>query len=178
MPMRNRIVLQRMVAFDLLICHTMNRCVARKQIKKLFSFVSRLGDGLFWYALIVFLPLIYGAIGISVSLRMTLVGILSLIVYKWIKVLTERPRPFMVSETIMLGTDPLDLYSFPSGHTLHAVAFSVTAIHYFPELAWLLLPFTTLIAASRVILGLHYPTDVLAGASIGAVLAMLIITCI
>ena len=34
-------------------------------------------------------------------------------------------------------------------------------------LVWLLLPFTLLVAASRVILGLHYPSDVLAGALLG-----------
>jgi len=172
---RNRIVLQRMMAFDLFVCHALNRCVARKEIKRLFSIISRLGDGLFWYVLILLLPVIYGISAVPVSLRMSLVGILGLIIYKLIKSLTERPRPFMVSDTIILGTDPLDQYSFPSGHTLHAVSFTVTGIYYFPELAWFLLPFTLLIAASRVILGLHYPTDVLAGASIGATLAMLII---
>ena len=63
--------------------------------------------------------------------------------------------------------------SFPSGHTLHAVSFTVLATSSFPELAWLLVPFATLVAASRVVLGLHYPTDVAAGAIIGATLASL-----
>jgi undecaprenyl-diphosphatase len=67
----------------------------------------------------------------------------------------------------------LDRYSFPSGHTLHAVSFTTLAVSSFPELAWLLVPFAALIAASRVVLGLHYPTDVAAGALIGATLAVL-----
>jgi undecaprenyl-diphosphatase len=77
------------------------------------------------------------------------------------------------SATESSGTRALDRYSFPSGHTLHAVSFTILAVHSFPELAWLLVPFAALIAASRVVLGLHYPSDVAAGALIGAALATL-----
>ena len=84
-----------------------------------------------------------------------------------------RERPYITRGSLTLGTAPLDVYSFPSGHTLHAVAFTVVALSYYPQLAWVLIGFATLVALSRVILGLHYPTDVLAGAVIGAVLARL-----
>ena len=66
---------------------------------------------------------------------------------------------------------PLDEFSFPSGHTLHAVAFSLVAMAHYPSLAWLLVPFTASVAASRVMLGLHYPSDVLAATGIGCGLA-------
>ena len=72
---------------------------------------------------------------------------------------------------INLAMPPLDRYSFPSGHTLHAVSFAWQAIAHFPALSWILVPAASLIALSRVVLGLHYPTDVLAGAAIGALLA-------
>ena len=72
---------------------------------------------------------------------------------------------------IICSAKPLDQFSFPSGHTLHAVGFSVVAVAYFPVLIWLVLPFTLLVAASRVILGLHYPSDVLAGALVGLSIA-------
>lgn len=61
----------------------------------------------------------------------------------------------------------LDEFSFPSGHTLQAVSFSVVALAWYPALAPLLLPFTALVATSRVVLGLHYPSDVLAAIAIG-----------
>jgi undecaprenyl-diphosphatase len=52
-----------------------------------------------------------------------------------------------------------------SGHTtLHAVAFSILLIHAYPLLA----SAATLVAASRIVLGPHYPSGVLAGAAIGA----------
>ena len=84
-----------------------------------------------------------------------------------------RERPYISLAGITPGTRALDRYSFPSGHTLHAVSFTTLAVASFPELAWLLIPFAALIAASRVVLGLHYPSDVAAGALIGAALAVL-----
>jgi undecaprenyl-diphosphatase len=79
-----------------------------------------------------------------------------------------RQRPSMTWAQIHRGTPPLDLYSFPSGHTLHAVSFTIIAVAYYPGMMTVLLPLTILIALSRVVLGLHYPTDVFAGALIGA----------
>src|SRR5262245_28187449 len=99
------------------------------------------------------------------------IGVVNLALYKVIKSLTGRARPCAVSTSIILGTAPLDQYSFPSGHTMHAVAFSMIATAHHPELACILVPFSSLIAMSRVILGLHYPTDVLAGGLIGAYIA-------
>lgn len=172
------LVMERLVNFDMRVCCYFNRHVEKRRVRQLFSLISRLGDGLFWYSLIVILPLIYGMAAVSVSLRMTGAGVSGLIIYKLIKSFTERPRPFVKSDNIVLGTAPLDQYSFPSGHTLHAVSFSLIATHYYPELAWLLLPFASLVAMSRVVLGLHYPTDVLAGAGLGLGLAVLYISII
>ncbi|MES2546747.1 MAG: phosphatase PAP2 family protein, partial [Pseudomonadota bacterium] len=76
-----------------------------------------------------------------------------------------------VRQDVWVVGKPLDHFSFPSGHTLHAVAFSVVAMQYYPELSIVLVPFTIMVAMSRVILGLHYPSDVLAGATIGYCIA-------
>ena len=99
-------------------------------------------------------------------------GIVNLLIYKLIKRATERERPCSVNSQITLGTAPLDHYSFPSGHTLHAVAFTIIVVFYYPQLAAVLIPFACLVAASRVILGLHYPTDVVAGATVGTLVAV------
>ena len=136
---------------------------------------SRLGDGVFWYALMLALSLTQGLPGLETALRMLLAGTIGLFLYKRLKACTGRPRPCAVLADIRAGIDPLDAFSFPSGHTLHAVAFTIVAVAHFSALAWVLVPFASLVAASRVVLGLHYPSDVLAGAGIGALVALAVL---
>jgi undecaprenyl-diphosphatase len=143
------------------LCRRLNRGASFALPRRVFQIASRLGDGAIWYALILALPLLYGAAGVRPAIVMAL------------KHLFVRERPFITHTAIDKAAAPLDRYSFPSGHTLHAVSFAWQASWYFPELGWVLLPLTGLIAGSRVVLGLHYPSDVLAGAAIGAALAEL-----
>lgn len=170
---RQSLLVKRMVDFELALCIVFNRASHIDAVKSLFAFVSRLGDGIFWYLLIVLLPFLYGPPAITASLHMLVVGAIALLLYKAIKSVTGRPRPCVVKKELLLGTPPLDQYSFPSGHTMHALSFSLVALHYYPELATILLPFSVLVALSRVILALHYPTDVLCGALLGSGIALL-----
>lgn len=161
----------RMEGLERALCRHCNRAAHWPLVERLFTAVSRLGNGVFWYALMLVLPLKYGTAALAVLAQMVGVGVLGLLLYRALKRRLLRPRPFMSVPGVRLGTAPLDQWSFPSGHTLHAVAFSAVAIAHFPALAWVLVPFTVLVALSRVILGLHYPSDVLAGAALGGLLA-------
>ena len=165
-------VLRRCDVAELDYCLRINRWARNTGVRRFFAAVSRLGDGVFWYALILALPLAYGRAGLIPALQMSITGALGLLSYKWLKRHLVRERPYVAHAGVHCATRPLDRYSFPSGHTLHAVAFTTLATHYFPELALLLVPFAVLIALSRVVLGLHYPTDVAAGGMIGLVLAL------
>jgi undecaprenyl-diphosphatase len=142
----------------------------RPWVRRPFALVSRLGDGLFWYSLIAVLPLVHGRAGLDAAVQMLATGAVGLILYKSLKGMTRRERPCHAVGGIEVLVLPLDRFSFPSGHTLHAVSFSTVAIARYPELAWLLVPFTLLVAASRVLLGLHYPSDVLVATAIGLML--------
>lgn len=170
------LVVKRMADCEIAVCGILNRISRPPKVNKFFVRISRLGDGRVWYALILTLPLLYGQSGIATSWSMVKVGIINLVLYKIIKELTGRPRPCAVSTNITLGTAPLDQYSFPSGHTMHAVAFSMIVTAHHTELAWLLVPLSSLIALSRVILGLHYPTDVIAGGIIGGYVASILLS--
>jgi undecaprenyl-diphosphatase len=102
---------------------------------------------------------------------MGLTALVGVLVYKLIKGQLNRERPFASNSAVMALLPPLDRYSFPSGHTLHAVAFTMMLAHYYPSLLVLAVPFALSVALSRVMLGLHYPTDVAAGAVVGALIA-------
>lgn len=101
--------------------------------------------------------------------------LLGLAAYKWLKKRTSRPRPYQIYSAISAAAPALDRFSFPSGHALHAVAFSLVAVAGFPQLAPLVYPFAFLVAVSRPVLGLHYPSDVIAGALLGAAAAQIAI---
>jgi undecaprenyl-diphosphatase len=156
---------------DLALCLRFNRVSHFRFWRHFFKTVSRLGDGIFWYALMALLPLAYGPAAWPTVGRMGLAGLLGLAAYKWLKARTSRPRPYQVYSAISAAAPALDRFSFPSGHTLHAVAFSLVAVAGFPQLAPLVYPFAVLVAVSRPVLGLHYPSDVLAGALLGAATA-------
>lgn len=163
------LLLQRVVEKELNFCRLVNQSLSAPVIQGFFAVVSRLGDGIFWYSLIACLPFLYGKSALDVSILMIVVGIVNLVIYKLLKQLTCRQRPCNSSDEIVPGARLMDHYSFPSGHTLHAVAFTIIAISLFPVLGWVLIPFASLVAMSRVILGLHFPTDVVAGALIGLI---------
>jgi len=162
---------QRMDRAERALCLRVNLGSRRSPALALFVAASRLGDGPVWYALIAALALTGGATGAVAALQMAVAGAAGALLYKVLKQRLVRERPCVSHAGILAGTAPLDRYSFPSGHTLHAVCFTTLAVSHDPSLAPLLVPLALAIAASRVVLGLHYPSDVAAGAVIGAALA-------
>jgi undecaprenyl-diphosphatase len=168
---RAQLVLAACDAAEYRFCRGLNRIAGFAPFRVLLRIASRLGDGPLWVSLLVALPLFYGASALRPALAMAATGIAGHLLYSRLKSALVRERPFMRHAGIQPAVAPLDRYSFPSGHTLHAISFAWQASAFDHALAWLLVPLAALIAVSRVALGLHYPTDVIAGAALGALLA-------
>jgi undecaprenyl-diphosphatase len=88
-----------------------------------------------------------------------------------LKKATGRKRPCAIEPHCWAKLLPPDQFSFPSGHTITAFAVSVALSSFYPELATGLLFCALSIAASRILLGMHFLSDVVAGAAIGAMVA-------
>lgn len=165
-------LLLRADALERRVCITINTWSRHRLVRDLFRVVSRLGDGVLWYTLLVAITVSGGLDAAVAMLHVGLTALAGVYLYKYLKARLVRLRPFVSHGEIVARTAPLDEFSFPSGHTLHAVLFTVMFAHYVPGLIVLTLPFALLVAASRVVLGLHYPSDVVVGAVLGLALAM------
>lgn len=72
-------------AFEYAWCLRLNRSCRQSSVRSFFAIVSRLGDGVFWYALMALLPILYGADGVVPALRMAAVGVAGVAIYKALK---------------------------------------------------------------------------------------------
>lgn len=91
-----------------------------------------------------------------------------------IKNLVARPRPFQVlGNPEILIIPPPSEYSFPSGHTMHGMASAVTIFLHNRKAGIAALLGAAVIAFSRMYLFVHFPTDILGGAIIGTLAALM-----
>ena len=94
-----------------------------------------------------------------------------------VKPLVGRPRPYLAGtvEARTVEAAPPTSYSFPSGHAATAVAGALAGARIVPAAAPVLWGLATLVALSRIYVGVHYPSDVAAGALLGVLCAYLVL---
>lgn len=157
------------LALDLSTFHFINSNLSNAILDKTMPLLTYLGNS--WAAWIFILMMIvinHSPIerglkkGIYLSLTFGLVSASQLA----IKHLIERPRPFLEQDAIVIAACPSD-FSFPSGHAATAFMMAVILSIQFPRYRYAFYFLACLVGFSRVYLGVHYPSDVMAGAIIG-----------
>ncbi len=129
--------------------------------------ISRSGDGL----LQVLLPVGLVALNANNSLlliKMVVAGFLIERPLYWLlKNSLKRRRPPDAIPSFQAVIKASDKFSFPSGHTAAAFLLATLVLFVYGSTAWVLLPWAICVGASRVVLGVHFPGDILAGATLG-----------
>ena len=148
-----------------------NRWPAPRWIRLWALAATRAGDGWLWYAVGAAILLLGGEMRFRAVESATLAAGLGIIIFLNLKKSTGRKRPCTFAPHCWATLLPPDQFSFPSGHTITAFAVALSVSHWYPDLAAGLLFCAVSIAASRVVLGMHFLSDVLAGGAIGAILA-------
>jgi undecaprenyl-diphosphatase len=150
-----------------------HRWRAPRWFRILMIVMTRLGDGWLWYSLGLILVFFGGAhrfAAIGAALSAALAGIF---LFQTLKRTSRRKRPCEVEPHCWAAVLPPDKYSFPSGHSITAFAITFSLGLFYPELQAPLIAVAVLIASSRIILGMHFLSDVLAGSGIGVALGCL-----
>ena len=127
---------------------------------------TRLGDGTLWVLMTVVQFAVAG-MGDTLARQLAFGLLVDVTLYKILKNLIGRPRPFQQILVVEQGTRMPDEFSFPSGHMAAACVMVVVLGSTFSILLFPMISLALLIGTSRVYLGMHYPSDVLAGAVLG-----------
>jgi len=148
-----------------------HRWPAPRWIRVWMLCATRGGDGWLWYALGLVLLLFGGEPRFMAVGAAALAAGLGIALFLQLKKAIGRKRPCALEPHCWATLLPPDQFSFPSGHTITAFAVALSLMRFYPELALGLLFCALSVAASRVLLGMHFLSDVAAGAAIGALLA-------
>ena len=133
---------------------------------------TRAGDGWIWAVLGVVLLAFGGEKSFPAVGAATSAAILSIVLFLLLKRLFNRRRPCELEAHCWATLTPPDEYSFPSGHTMVAFAVTVPLSLIYPDLLWTLLFCALSVALSRIVLGMHFLTDVIVGAVLGSGLGL------
>jgi len=144
----------------------------------LMPLVSALGEGGLVWLFILFLLAIFGN---GTGRKAAFLGTVALVASFFLldealKALVARPRPFLHFTDARLLVALPHSFSFPSGHASTSFATAAAIFLKHKRVGGCALVLAALIAFSRVYVGVHYPGDVLAGAVLGTVIALLVVS--
>lgn len=158
------------------LMYRVNSWRAPRWIRLWMICATRGGDGWFWYLLLLSILLFGGPVRFAAAGSAAAAAGTGLAMFLWLKRHTCRKRPCAIAPHCWATLLPPDQFSFPSGHTIIAFSIAVPLGMFYPALMPGLLFCAISIAISRILLGMHFLSDVVAGSAIGATLGYLAFT--
>lgn len=158
--------LERIESLERALCVGTARWVVRPGPLAVMRAVSRFGDWGLSVAVGLLLGFLFGWAHLA---AWTLVSVAAVLLQSGLKKICRRVRPCQQPGGPPQRAPIPDHGSFPSGHTLHATLAAVAVINFLPALALFAIAIAVTMGLSRVILGVHYPSDVVAGGSLGLI---------
>lgn len=130
--------------------------------------ISHSGDGYFYVMIALFVYLGTPAAYLDFIKVGLMAFVIELPCFIGLKSLIKRDRPFVQLQNCQSAIQPSDKFSMPSGHTAAAFLMASLIAHFYVEFASIAHLWAVMIGMSRVVLGVHYPSDILAGALLGS----------
>ncbi len=153
---------------DYRLMRRLHRWRAPRWVRYWMLSATRLGDGWLWYSLGAILLAFGGPARYEAVAAASIAAAASIFLFQKLKRASRRPRPCQLEPHCWANVLPPDQFSFPSGHAMTAFAIALVVSTYYPQLEWPLYFIATSIAISRIVLGMHFLSDVMAGAVLGS----------
>jgi undecaprenyl-diphosphatase len=145
-----------------------HRWPAPKWIRLWMICATRGGDGWLWYLMGLAVLLFGGSSRLAATGAAAVASGIGIVAFLWLKRLGGRKRPCHIEPHCWARLLPPDQFSFPSGHSITAFAVATPLSLFYPSLILGLLFCAFSIALSRILLGMHFLSDVVAGSMLGA----------